>query len=364
MNHIELFAGIGGFRQAMNLIEKDFGIPFKCIGFSEIDAKAKQTYKAVYSPKSSELDMGDIVAFNEEHDGTYLSMEIDLLTGGFPCQAFSMMGKQEGFNDDRGLMFFQIRHILQKKKEQGKPIPFVLLENVKNLLSHDKGRTFKVITSELEKLGYKVYADVFNAADFKQAQTRNRVLIFATTLEIPSFTFSKKDVKNVFDLDYSEQWSIFNQPNVLSVLDKSVDDKYYLSERIKPTILSDGSGNFKAKSEINQLIARTLTASMHKMHRACQDNYYSDGFIKAKNPLKYLQRTFSKEELCKQRIRKLTPEEAFNLQGFPKQFASKARKAGVPNGALLKQAGNAVSVNMIYAVLYYLFIHNKLYSEQ
>ena len=96
MNHIELFAGIGGFRQAMNLIEKDFGIPFKCIGFSEIDAKAKQTYKAAYSPKSSELDMGDIVAFNEEHDGTYLSMEIDLLTGGFPCQAFSMMGKQEG----------------------------------------------------------------------------------------------------------------------------------------------------------------------------------------------------------------------------------------------------------------------------
>lgn len=195
MNHIELFAGIGGFRQAMNLIEKDFGIPFKCIGFSEIDAKAKQTYKAVYSPKSSELDMGDIVAFNEEHDGVYLSMEIDLLTGGFPCQAFSMMGKQEGFNDDRGLMFFQIRHILQKKKEQGKPIPFVLLENVKNLLSHDKGRTFKVITSELEKLGYKVYADVFNATDFKQAQTRNRVLIFATTLEIPSFTFSKRMLK-------------------------------------------------------------------------------------------------------------------------------------------------------------------------
>lgn len=364
MNHIELFAGIGGFRQAMNLIEKDFGIPFKCIAYSEIDAKAKQTYKAIYSPDSSEIDMGDIVAFNELHDDVYQSLDIDLLTGGFPCQAFSMMGRQQGFNDERGLMFFQIRHILEKKKEQGKPIPFVLLENVKNLRSHDKGKTFTVIVQELEKLGYKVYADVFNANDFRQAQTRNRILIFATIIDNSEFNFTAEEVKQVFNSDYSEEWSIFNQPNVLSVLDKHVDEKYYLSERIKPTILSNGSGNFKAKSEINQLVARPLTATMHKMHRACQDNYYSDGFIQSREPLKYIQKEFSKEELYHQRIRKLTPEEAFNLQGFPKEYATKARENGVANGALLKQAGNAVSVNMIYAVLYYLFIHNKLKSKK
>lgn len=364
MNHLELFAGIGGFRQAMNLIEKDFQIPFNCIGYSEIDAKAKKTYETIYTPSETEIDMGDIVAYNESHDETYTSMNIDILTGGFPCQAFSMMGKQEGFNDERGQMFFQIRHILQKKKEQGKPIPFVLLENVKNLLSHDKGRTFQVITKELEELGYKVYADVFNAADFKQAQRRNRVLIFATTFDLDNFTFTDAEVKSTFDTAYSGDWSIFNQPNILSVLDKEVDEKYYLSSRIKPTILSDGSGNFKAKSEINQIIARPLTATMHKMHRACQDNYYSDGFIKSRNPIEYLKKTFSKEELYEQRIRKLTPEEAFNLQGFPKQFATMARNAGVADGALLKQAGNAVSVNMIYAVLYYLFIHKKLHSLQ
>lgn len=364
MNHIELFAGIGGFRQAMNLIEKDFKIPFKCIGYSEIDAKAKLTYKTIYTPNDSEIDMGDIVAYNEQHDEAYLSMKIDLITGGFPCQAFSMMGKQKGFHDERGQMFFQIRHILQLKKEQGSPIPFVLLENVKNLRSHDKGKTFKVITQELEKLGYKVYADVFNAVDFKQAQTRNRVLIFATTLDLADFVFSDAEVKKVFDTAYCESWSIYNQPNVLSVLEKKVAEKYYLSERIKPTILSNGSGNFKAKSEINQMIARPLTATMHKMHRACQDNYYSDGFIHSRDPLKYLQKSYSKEELCGQRIRKLTPEEAFNLQGFPKKYASKAREAGVADGALLKQAGNAVSVNMIYAVLYYLFIHKNLRSLQ
>lgn len=99
---------------------------------------------------------------------------------------------------------------------------------------------------------------------------------------------------------------------------------------------------------------------MHKMHRACQDNYYSDGFINATNPIEYLQTTYTKEELAKQPIRKLTPEEAFALQGFPKDFVAKARAVRVCDGALYRQAGNAVSVNVIYAVLYYIFVHINL----
>ena len=140
---------------------------------------------------------------------------------------------------------------------------------------------------------------------------------------------------------------------VVEFLQRNVPDKYFLSERIKPTILSNGSANFKANSEINQEIARTLTASMHKMHRACQDNYYSIDYIKSKgkiNPAKYL----SKEELARLPIRKLTPQEAFSLQGFPPEFATKASDAGVSDGALYKQAGNAVSINTIYAVVHYL----------
>jgi len=144
------------------------------------------------------------------------------------------------------------------------------------------------------------------------------------------------------------------------VLARQVKPKYYLSERIKPTLLSDGSKNFISKSEINQIIARPLTATMHKMHRACQDNYYSDGFIQAENPIAYLDIKFSKEELALQPIRKLTPQEAFALQGFPESFVSNAQSKGVCDGALYKQAGNAVSVNVIYAIIYYLFIHNKL----
>ena len=141
------------------------------------------------------------------------------------------------------------------------------------------------------------------------------------------------------------------------MLAKNVAEKYYLSERIKPTILSDGSGKFKSNSEIDKLVARTLTASMHKMHRACQDNYYSDMFIDSKGEVRP-STWMSKEELAKISIRRLTPQEAFMLQGFPASFASDASKAGVADGALYKQAGNAVSINTIYAVLSYLIDNN------
>ena len=139
-----------------------------------------------------------------------------------------------------------------------------------------------------------------------------------------------------------------------------MEQKYFLSERIKPTILSDGSGGFLSRSDINQMIARTLTASMHKMHRACQDNYYSQDFIDtngAVNPV----RNMTKEQLAQIPIRKITPEEAFMLQGFPPEFATNARNAGVSDGALYKQAGNAVSVNTIYAVVYFLIHNHFLY---
>ncbi|WP_288880988.1 DNA (cytosine-5-)-methyltransferase [uncultured Bacteroides sp.] len=354
MKHIELFAGIGGFRKAMEGIENDFSIPFKCLGFSEIDANASKTYKANYDT-SNEVEMGDIVAFNSDMS-RYDNMDFDLLTGGFPCQAFSMMGKQLGFNDHRGTMFFQIEKIIEKKRPR-----FVLLENVKNLLTHDKGQTFKEIVARLHSLGYKVFYDIFNTMDYSLAQKRSRLIVFATTSDLPSdFVFNNESVHEVFTANIENFKSLLIQSSVLDVLSRTVPQKYYLSERIKPTLLADGSKNFVSKSEINQIIARPLTATMHKMHRACQDNYYSDGFILADDPVEYLEQKFSKEELAAQPIRKLTPQEAFALQGFPPEFVANAQTNKVCDGALYKQAGNAVSVNVIYAVLYYLFVHMKL----
>lgn len=354
MKHIELFAGIGGFRSAMECIEKDFSFPFHCVGFSEIDVNAIKTYKANYDV-STEIEMGDIVSFNSSMSN-YDKLDFDLLTGGFPCQAFSMMGKQKGFEDNRGTMFFQIEKILKAKRPR-----YVILENVKNLLSHDKGSTFKEIKSRLESIGYNVYYDIFNTMNFKLAQKRSRVIIFATTEKLDSsFIFSSEIINTVFEQNIEKFKSILIQNSVLDVLSKHVDAKYYLSDRIKPTILADGSKNFISKSEINQIIARPLTATMHKMHRACQDNYYSDGFINSEDPVGYLSFDFTKEQLAAQPIRKLTPHEAFALQGFKPSFVDNARKLKVSDGALYKQAGNAVSVNVIYAVLYYLFIHKHL----
>ena len=140
-----------------------------------------------------------------------------------------------------------------------------------------------------------------------------------------------------------------------------VEQRYFLSERLKPTILADGSANFRSHSDINQLIARTLTASMHKMHRACQDNYYSQDFIESNGEINHVL-DYTKEQLAQLDIRKLTPQEAFMLQGFPAQFATNSQNAGVSNGALYKQAGNAVSVNVIYAVLYYLITNNIIHE--
>ena len=299
--------------------------------------------------------MGDIVEFNSDMS-RYANLDFELLTGGFPCQAFSMMGKQKGFEDDRGTMFFQIEKILKLKRPR-----YVVLENVKNLISHNMGNTFKEIKRRLEELGYHVYFDVFNTADFKLAQKRSRVIIFATTeLLNDTFIFNSEVVRTVFFENLDKFSSILKQDTVFDVLSRTVPSKYYLSERIKPTLLADGSKNFVSKSEINQLIARPLTATMHKMHRACQDNYYSDGFISSENPVIYLEQVFTKEELARQPIRKLTPHEAFALQGFDHTFVDNAQKAKVCDGALYKQAGNAVSVNVIYAVIYYLFIHLNL----
>lgn len=348
MKHLELFAGIGGFRRAMDALTNDHIMDFHCVGYSEIDPKAETTYRVNYIIDKDEIAMGDIVAFTSDKKNIKSLPKFDLLTGGFPCQTFSMMGNQTGFDEDRGQMFFRIMDILMVKKPK-----YVLLENVKNLWNHDKGRTFARIKSELKSIGYHVYADIFNTADFHLPQTRNRILIFATTVKIPrNFQFTAKLIAEEFDKKYKET-SLAHYETINEVLKHDVESKYFLSERIKPTLLADGSSKFKSKSDINMKIARPLTATMHKMHRACQDNYYSQDFITSHGKVNPVD-TMTKEELAKLPIRKLTPEEAFMLQGFPAEFADNAKSHGVADGSLYKQAGNAVSVNVIYAVLYYL----------
>lgn len=354
LKHLELFAGIGGFRKAIDLYCKDNKIKSECVGFSEVDKYATATYKANYNTEN-EVELGDIDIFTSEKSNIEALPDFDLLSGGFPCQSFSMMGKKEGFEDNRGNLFYSIIDILKIKKPK-----YVLLENVRNLRTHDKGKTFKEIIRSLEEdAGYFVSSDVFNTSDYGLPQTRRRVFIFAVRNDVQG-NFMNVSLDNKFVLKKTSSLngstSLKKYKNVLdNLLEEVVEEKYYLSERLKPTILSNGTKGFKSNSKINQLIARPLTATMVKMHRACQDNYYSDEFLTNENPVKYLENSFSKEDEAKHRIRKLTPLEALRLQGFDDDFCHNAQSVGISNHQLYKQAGNAVSVNTVYSILHTLF---------
>lgn len=356
MNHVELFAGVGGFRRAMDLITHDLDFLIDTIAYSEIDNKAIATYKANYDT-TGELAMGNIVDFVNNQRAMQELPHYDLLSGGFPCQTFSMMGSQEGFEEERGQMFFRIMDMINERHPR-----YVLLENVKNLMKHDRGNTIAVIRNELENAGYIVKMDVFNSNDFGLPQKRNRVIIFARRIDLGHFEFTAELVQKAFIQIDRSRCSLKFYHSTCELLDRKVDKKYYLSDKIKPTILSDGSAGFKSKSDIDQIVARPLTATMHKMHRACQDNYFSDLFIQscgAERPSE----TMTKEELSQISIRKLTPKEAFLLQGFSEDFAENAHRANVADGAMYKQAGNAVSVNTIYAVLNYLISEGIVFDN-
>lgn len=354
LRHLELFAGIGGFRKAIELFCVDHSIQAQCVGFSEIDKYARLTYLSNYDT-NDEVDIGDIVSYCKDIENIERLPDFDLLSGGFPCQAFSIMGEKRGFEDKRGNLFYNIIDIIKVKRPK-----YVLLENVRGIRNHDRGRTYKEIIRSLEEdAGYFVFSDIFNTANFGLPQNRRRAFFFAINKDhISSSCSIKFSAKRTLDLYNSMKRdnSLLHYKNVLDgILEKSVDRKYYLSNKIKPTILSNGSKNFKSKSEINQLIARPLTATMVKMHRACQDNYYSDEFLDHTSPLSFLNIEYSKEEQASHNIRKLTPFEALKLQGFDTNFFKNAKSAGVSDHQLYKQAGNAVSVNTVYYILNLLF---------
>lgn len=345
MRHVELFSGIGGFRQAMRLLSHDGGPNFTCIGYSEIDSAADKTYRANFDTKG-EVAIGDIAKFVADEQNVEQLPKFDLVTGGFPCQSFSMMGEQLGFEDTRGTLFFSMARLIRIRRPT-----YLLLENVKNLKTHDGGRTYQIIEQTLENMGYSVRSDIFNTSDFGLAQTRNRIYIFATTRRLPShFEFSTQSVRDSFAR--LENTSLIRQGRSADALVRNAPEKYWLSDKIKRTILANGSGGFIAKSEIDLDLARPLCATMSKMHRACQDNYFSEDFINTHGRNRYVGGVANCADV---RIRRLMPEEAFELQGFNNGFVLNAREQfNVADCSLYKQAGNAVSVNVVYAILSYL----------
>ncbi|WP_374551936.1 DNA cytosine methyltransferase, partial [Flavobacterium sp.] len=300
---IDLFAGIGGFRIAMQ------NVGGKCVYTSEWNKDAQKTYRENFG----EIPFGDIT---KERIKNYIPTEFDVLCAGFPCQAFSIAGYQKGFSDTRGTLFFDVEQIIERHRPK-----VVFLENVKNLVSHDKGKTFKVIIEILEKkLGYKVFHKVLNSMTHANVpQNRERIFIVA---------FDPKQVENYKQFKFPEEIKLTK--TIHDILEQGKqDDKYYYPEthqyypELAKTITKKDTVYQWRRVYVRENksnVCPTLTANM--------------GAGGHNVPL-------IKDDFG---IRKLTPKECFAFQGYP---MDKFILPSVANSKLYMQAGNSVTTSLI-----------------
>jgi len=291
---IDLFAGIGGVRIAF---ERAGG---KCVFTSEWDEPCQVMYEANFGEKP----FGDITKLVAENVPNH-----DILTGGFPCQAFSIIGNKLGFADTRGTLFFDVERILKAKQPKA-----FLLENVKQLTTHDGGRTFKVILEHLEKLGYFVHYKVLNGLDFGVPQKRERIMIVGFKENYP-FEFPKHGTETKTLSDILEP-------------DEQIDRKHFLSDYFRKKLQR------KLKEQDKRITAQPVV--LHENKCGNLGIHHFSCALRANGSYNYV--TVNAE-------RRLTPREMLRLQGFPDTF-----KMVVLDTQVRKQAGNSVVIPKIEAV--------------
>ncbi|MEV2911158.1 DNA (cytosine-5-)-methyltransferase [Paenibacillus larvae] len=408
--YVELFAGIGGFRSALDQLG---GI---CTFASEIDKFATISYRAMYDG-APELH-GDITKIDASDVPDH-----DLLVGGFPCQAFSVAGQRKGFEDTRGTLFFEIARIAEEKKPK-----VMLIENVKGLLSHDKGRTLDIMVQTLNDIGYAVDFTVLNSKFFGVPQSRERVFIVCSRNVEPEawsiegngvLTKAKRRLQTMgartFNFDWPKNSDVTTR--LRDILEPEVDEKYYLSEDktlkllgeikskadsvrvvgrlaqinghdickrvysaegVAPTVPTGSSGNTMPKIAEFTVIQKTHSttttvkydetgtlqaARLDKVPQVVMPILTPDRINKRQNGRRAKGNDDESFTLTAQdvhgviigkhpdyRIRKLTPRECWRLQGFTDDQFDKSRSAGVSDSQLYKQAGNAVTVNVTRAI--------------
>lgn len=310
---IDLFAGIGGFRMAMQ------NLGGKCVFTSEWDENAKKTYRANYG----ETPFGDIT---KERTKNYIPDDFDVLCAGFPCQAFSIAGKRGGFEDTRGTLFFDVAEIIKNKKPKA-----IFLENVKGLRNHNGGKTLATILNVLRNdLGYFIpEPQIINAKNFGVPQNRERIYIvgFRNDLNINSFSYPEPYEEKVFFGEIKEE-------NV-------VPTKYYLSTQYLQTLVSHkerhankGNGFGYEIIQDNEVSNAIVVGGMGRERNLVIDNRITD----------YTPTTHIKGEVNRKGIRKMTPREWARLQGFPDNFI-----IPVADASAYKQFGNSVAVPAIQA---------------
>lgn len=300
---IDLFAGIGGFRLALQ------NVGGKCVFTSEWNNDAQITYRENFG----EVPFGDIT---KDRIKDYIPENFDILCAGFPCQAFSIAGHRKGFADTRGTLFFDIEQIVEKHKPK-----VVFLENVKNLVSHDDGNTFKTIIETLEiKLGYKTFAKVLNSATHANVpQNRERIFIVA---------FDPKQVEKYLEFEFPKPIALTKTIHDFLDNEKQDDifyykkDHQYYPELVKTMTSKDTVYQWRRvyARENKSNLCPTLTANMG-----------SGG-----HNVPLIKDDFG--------IRKLTPKECFAFQGYPVEKYVLPR---IANSKLYMQAGNSVTTTLI-----------------
>lgn len=304
---IDLFCGIGGFRYGMEGACQSLGIDHQCVFSSDIDPACRISYAENFN----ELPYGDITKID-----AHTIPDFEVLLGGFPCQAFSIIGNRKGFEDTRGTLFFDIARILSAKR----PKMFVL-ENVKQLIGHNKGETLKTIVSILKDMGYAVEYLLLNALDFGLPQKRERIWIVGSLHGLENFSLpTKKMIQKSLD----------------DILEKEVPKSLYASSRIRAN----------RQEKIKTIPTETTIWHENK-----------SGSVSAHPYSCALRAGASYNYLLVNGERRLSSREMLRLQGFPESF-----KIAVSESQLRKQAGNSLPVNVAEVVIKSLLLSQEEFN--
>ena len=371
MKFLDLFAGIGGFRLGME------SAGHECVGFCEIDKYARASYKAIHNTEG-EIELHDITRVTDESIRGIGS--VDIICGGFPCQAFSIAGARRGFEDTRGTLFFEIARFASILKPQ-----YLFLENVKGLLNHDKGDTFEVILSALDELGYDVEWQVLNSKNFGVPQNRERVFIighlrgtsgrkvFPLSGDGASITCEQPKINKVGNIrkkGKSQSGDVVSIDSLAPTLCSTTTQKDPLKVAI-PVLTPDRSEKRQNGRRFKMDGEPMFTLTAQDRHGILIKEATSKGYAEAEigdsvnlsHPNSKTRRGRVGKQVANTlltgesqgvvepdfRIRKLTPRECWRLQGFPDWAFDKAQEVN-SNSQLYKQAGNSVTVNVIAAI--------------
>ena len=317
MKFLELCAGIGGFRQALE------NLGCECVGYSEIDKHAIKLYSAWYN---DECNFGDITKIEAEK-----LPDFELLVGGFPCQAFSIAGKRGGFNDTRGTIFFDFARIMKAKKPK-----FAIFENVKGLLNHDGGKTYETMLRTLDELGYNAQWGILNTKFHGLPQNRERVYIVANLRERSSTKILFERGDGITDKVERTENGIIGQ--FYNRKGKTHQDLGVISsEGHSPALLATTHKNPRIVKigEIDGL--NTQYSRVYDSEGVSTTINAQGGGLGAKTGLYN----------AGDKVRRLTPKECFRLQGFKDEMVELGYKLGISDTQLYKMAGNAVSVPVV-----------------